>query len=67
MLYVRCGFFAEAEKMVKDALKVHTATGRLWGVLIQLQHQRARTQRDFDIAQNTFKQALHEIPKSGEV
>jgi hypothetical protein len=41
MLELRNGFFGEAEKMVKDSIKVHTATGRLWATLIQLQHARA--------------------------
>ena len=67
MLEVRAGAFDEAESMVKDSLEVYFATGRLWATLIQMRHQRARTAEDFEITFKTFKQALNEIPKSGEV
>jgi hypothetical protein len=53
--------------MVTASLEVYFATGRLWATLILLQHARAETAADFDNVFATFKQALHEIPKSGEV
>ena len=61
------GKFSDAEKIVKESLKSYFAKGRLWAVLIQLQHQRACTQQDFQEVHNTFKQAVNEISKSGEV
>ena len=38
MMYMRMGKFREAEAIVKDSLKHYFAKGRLWAVLIQLQH-----------------------------
>lgn len=67
MFEMRVGSFNRAEEMVAESLETYFATGRLWATLIQLQHARAKTQQDFDLAFNTFKQALQEIPKSGEV
>ena len=40
MLEMRSGNFTQAEDMVKASLKLHSATGRLWATLIQLQHSR---------------------------
>jgi hypothetical protein len=34
MLELRNGFFDEAAAMVKNSIKIHTATGRLWATLI---------------------------------
>lgn len=34
MMYIRCGFFHEAEEIVRESLNTHFATGRLWAVLI---------------------------------
>lgn len=34
MMFLRCGLFKEAEDMVKESLKTHFATGRLWAALI---------------------------------
>lgn len=48
MLYMRCGFFFEAEQIVRDSLETHFATGRLWAVLIQLLHSKSNTEADFD-------------------
>jgi la-related protein 1 len=67
MLEVRTGNFLVAEEMVSDSLGVFFATGRLWATLIQMLHAKANTKAGFDHAHNTFKQALNEIPKSGEV
>jgi len=41
MLEVRNGCFDEAIHLVKQSLKVHFATGRLWATLIQLHHARS--------------------------
>ena len=54
-MHMRCGYFYEAEQIVRDALKIHFATGRLWAVLIQIQHSRCSTRRDFDEVMETFK------------
>lgn len=67
MLEVRNGFFEEAERMVKSSIKIHNATGRLWATLIQLQHAKSSTPKDFDNTYKSFIKSLHEIPKSGEV
>ena len=67
LLELRSGCFSEAEDLVHQSLQVHFATGRLWATLIQLQHARAYTEKDFDQVFYTFNQALQEIPKSGEV
>lgn len=67
MLEVRSGCFEEAEFMVKDCLEVYFATGRLWATLIQMKNSKATTEADFRLVHETFKQALREIPKSGEV
>jgi len=53
--------------MVSESLEVYFATGRLWATLVQMKHARAKTANDFEIAFKSFKQALNEIPKSGEV
>ena len=67
MLYMRCGLFNEAEQIVKESLKTHFATGRLWAVLIQLYHSKSQSEADFDKIHETFEEAMKEIPKSGEV
>ncbi len=67
MMEIRNGFFDEAERMVKQSLEIHFATGRLWATYIQLNHAKARSQADIKRAHGTFVQALNEIPKSGEV
>ena len=67
MLEMRNGYFDEAEVMVRQSIKIHNATGRLWATLIQLQHAKSKTAKDFDVAYKSFIKSLHEIPKSGEV
>jgi hypothetical protein len=34
MMEMRNGQFEEAEQMVKDSIKIHPSTGRLWATLI---------------------------------
>lgn len=66
-MLMRMGLFSEAEVMIKDALTQYSAKGRLWALLIQLQHQRAKTTADFQEVHETFRTAVNEISKSGEV
>lgn len=47
MFEIRVGCFRQAEEMVQTSLESYFATGRLWSTLIQLQHARAQTERDF--------------------
>ena len=67
MMYMRMGRFDEAEMLVKESLELYSAKGRLWALLIQLQHQRARRRADFEEVHETFRIAVNEISKSGEV
>ena len=53
--------------MVTDSLEVYFATGRLWATLSQMIHAKCSQKSDFTKAFQTFKQALNEITKSGEV
>lgn len=67
---MRAGDFEAAMAEAKAALEIHPQTGRLWAILLQLEHFRQydRIGRG-DTAQimRLFKQALREVPKSGEV
>lgn len=67
MLEVRSGCFRQAEEMVTEALDVYFATGRLWATLILMKNSMASTAEGFQVAHESFCQALSEIPKSGEV
>eukprot|EP00668_Euglena_longa_P003803 GGOE01004460.1.p1 GENE.GGOE01004460.1~~GGOE01004460.1.p1 ORF type:complete len:1251 (-),score=281.32 GGOE01004460.1:762-3953(-) len=44
------------------ALEIHRGTGRLWAVLIQLKHREGEAEQN-----RVFREALNEVPKSGEV
>ncbi|CAM9882397.1 unnamed protein product, partial [Ectocarpus sp. 13 AM-2016] len=62
LLEIRANDWQRAATEAQEALKVHSGAGRLWAVLVQLK------QRDSDQAQQaSLKQALKEVPKSGEV
>ena len=61
-LELRCQSMGRALKEARKALEVHRGTGRLWAVLIQLEHSHG-VERQLEV----FKQALLEVPKSGEV
>ncbi|EFC46525.1 hypothetical protein NAEGRDRAFT_79116 [Naegleria gruberi] len=63
LLEMRAGDTDKATNEAKEALEIHRGTGRLWAVLIQLKHMKG------DIAEcyQVFKEALEEVPKSGEV
>ena len=62
LLEVRAGEWERAVAKADSALAIHSGTGRLWAILVQLkQRQGDATQ------QRTLKLALKEVPKSGEV
>lgn len=62
LLERRAGQREAAIETALAALKVHSGTGRLWAVLVQLR------QADGDDAQlAVFREALMQVPKSGEV
>lgn len=62
MLEMRAGKALAAKIEATEALKTHVGTGRLWAILIQLQHEDGK-----DVQYATFKRAIKEVPKSGEV
>jgi tetratricopeptide (TPR) repeat protein len=62
LLEMRAGEMQRAIKEAENALEIHRSTGRLWAVLIQLKQCEGE-----DEQMRVFKQALDEVPKSGEV
>jgi len=62
-LEARQGCLAAAKQVAVEALEAHPATGRLWSTLIALDH----TDLGADAAMLTFRRAVQEVPKSGEV
>mmetsp|Transcript_17759 Transcript_17759/g.21649 ORF Transcript_17759/g.21649 Transcript_17759/m.21649 type:complete len:664 (+) Transcript_17759:85-2076(+) len=62
MLEVRCGNRDGALKEAKSALEIHSGTGRLWAILVQLTHAHGPDQQRL-----VFREALKQVPKSGEV
>ena len=62
MLEVRCGNREPALKEAEAALKIHSGTGRLWAILVQLKHSHGP-----DLQRIAFREALKMVPKSGEV
>jgi len=62
LLEIRAGDVDRALLAAEQALSVHSGTGRLWAILVQLK------QREGDLAQRSvLRRALREVPKSGEV
>jgi hypothetical protein len=51
-----------AIKAAQEALLIHSGTGRLWAVLIQLKQSKGIAAQ-----LKVFQRALREVPKSGEV
>lgn len=49
MMLIRLGLFKEAEDEIQETLTIHSSTGRLWAVYIQLLHRRATSADDFDV------------------
>jgi len=62
LLELRSQCTQRALKEARKALEIHRGTGRLWAVLIQLEHAQGVHQQ-----LRVFQQALLEVPKSGEV
>mmetsp|Transcript_1140 Transcript_1140/g.3149 ORF Transcript_1140/g.3149 Transcript_1140/m.3149 type:complete len:729 (-) Transcript_1140:4-2190(-) len=60
----RQGHLNVAKEVAFDALDLHPATGRLWSTLIALEHS---GEGGVDGAVATFRKAVREVPKSGEV
>jgi la-related protein 1 len=65
-MYMRYLDFNRAMETAKQALQLYSCTGRLWAVLIQLQHT-SKELIEQDAPMTSFIQALQEVPKSGEV
>jgi tetratricopeptide (TPR) repeat protein len=63
LLEMRAGEHERAIDEAKKALKIHRGTGRLWAVLIQLKG----CLEGPDAQLKVFREALDEVPKSGEV
>mmetsp|Transcript_14831 Transcript_14831/g.20940 ORF Transcript_14831/g.20940 Transcript_14831/m.20940 type:complete len:1454 (+) Transcript_14831:187-4548(+) len=62
LLEIRSGEQRRAIDVAKQALEIHSGTGRLWASLVQLQHLEG------DNAQcSSLRRALRVVPKSGEV
>lgn len=62
LLEMRFNDLPAALEEAKEALDVHSGTGRLWAIMIQLS-------QDLGVSEQmrVFKAALREVPKSGEV
>jgi len=41
LMFLWNGKLEEAEDLVKESLKVHNVTGRLWATLIQIKHSKS--------------------------
>jgi len=62
MLEVRAGCTQAAIETANESLKTHSGTGRLWAILVQLKHFHGP-----DAQRLVFREALKNVPKSGEV
>ena len=62
LLEIRANNMPGAIFEAKEALKIHTGTGRLWAILIQLRQNESQEKQV-----RVFRRALSEVPKSGEV
>eukprot|EP00808_Paulinella_micropora_P032341 g67634.t1 len=62
LLEARAGRYKSAIKAAEEALKVHSGTGRLWAILIQLNQLNG-----YEEQMKMFRRAIKEVPKSGEV
>jgi len=56
-----------ALREVMEALEIHSTTGRLWAMLIQLTHLRSLGSGNVKDQTKVFRKALNSVPKSGEV
>lgn len=62
LLEMRANNIQAAIEEARQALEIHSGTGRLWAVMIQLQQING-----VDKQMEVFKDALYKVPKSGEV
>merc|ERR1712137_33961 len=62
LLEMRANNLDRAIQEAEEALLIHTGTGRLWAVMIQLKQAEGLEEQ-----MKVFRQALSEVPKSGEV
>lgn len=62
LLEMRAGQWARAVEEAQSALQIHTGTGRLWAILVQLRFLNGDEEQ-----LTVLRQALREVPKSGEV
>jgi len=62
LLEMRANQLDRALEEAKQALEIHTGTGRLWAVMIQLKQNHGLEEQ-----MKVFRTALSEVPKSGEV
>eukprot|EP00592_Proboscia_alata_P008194 CAMPEP_0194365184 /NCGR_PEP_ID=MMETSP0174-20130528/13181_1 /TAXON_ID=216777 /ORGANISM="Proboscia alata, Strain PI-D3" /LENGTH=1805 /DNA_ID=CAMNT_0039139697 /DNA_START=381 /DNA_END=5798 /DNA_ORIENTATION=- len=61
-LELRCGRRRKAVELAQNALDIHSCTGRLWALLVQIRHE------DGEVKQSdVLIRALSSVPKSGEV
>jgi len=67
LLEMRANKLDRALSEVNEALEVHSTTGRLWAVLIQLTHLKNLTCDNVSAQTKVFRDALTNVPKSGEV
>uniref|UniRef100_A0A7S4M9K9 Uncharacterized protein n=1 Tax=Vannella robusta TaxID=1487602 RepID=A0A7S4M9K9_9EUKA len=62
LLEMRANNLERAIEEAREALLIHTGTGRLWAVMIQLKQSQG-----IEAQMKVFRTALSEVPKSGEV
>eukprot|EP00339_Tiarina_fusa_P000679 CAMPEP_0116999280 /NCGR_PEP_ID=MMETSP0472-20121206/2044_1 /TAXON_ID=693140 ORGANISM="Tiarina fusus, Strain LIS" /NCGR_SAMPLE_ID=MMETSP0472 /ASSEMBLY_ACC=CAM_ASM_000603 /LENGTH=915 /DNA_ID=CAMNT_0004698659 /DNA_START=98 /DNA_END=2845 /DNA_ORIENTATION=- len=62
LLEMRANNLDRAVEEAQQALLIHTGTGRLWAVMIQLKQSQG-----IEAQMKVFRTALSEVPKSGEV
>jgi la-related protein 1 len=62
LLEMRAGEWGRAVEEARSALTIHTGTGRLWAILVQLRYVEGDGEQLL-----VLRQALREVPKSGEV
>jgi tetratricopeptide (TPR) repeat protein len=71
LVEMRANHLSAAVEQAYQALAIHTGTGRLWAVLIQLMYQQGGAALSDESGRKSqidvFQEALREVPKSGEV
>jgi len=64
MFEIRNNNLLNAENSAKNAIKIHVEKGKLWALLLQIQHAK---QISGEIAYETFVDAIRRLPRSGEI